>query len=106
MKQERRELPLDEVVAGMVLADEVCDARGAVLLPRGASLTDAVLTGLGRRGIETLPVLVAPTLTDDELAARRAQLARRLDHLFRFTGNDRPARELRRLIGLYVEEHR
>lgn len=106
MKQERRELPLDEVEAGMVLADDVCDARGAVLLPKGASLTDAVLTGLGRRGVETLPVLVAPTLTDDELAARREQQARRLDHLFRLAGNDRPARELKRLISLYMQEYR
>ena len=106
MKPVRRDLPLDEVEAGMVLADAVCDAKGTVLLPGGASLTDAALTGLGRRGIETLSVLVIPTLSDEQLAARQTQIAQRLDHIFRLAGDDGAVRALKHQIGLYMQECR
>jgi hypothetical protein len=106
MKQERKDLPLDMVEVGMVLADEVCDARGVVLLPKGVSLSEAVLTGLERRGIETLPVLVISALSDDEAVERQQLVARRLDHLFRLAGDDRPVRELRQQIEIYMLEHR
>lgn len=106
MRMERKELPLDEVEAGMVLADELRDPRGTVLLPKGASLTDSVLTSLGRRGIETLPVLVAPTLTDDEEVARRADQMQRLERIFALAGDDLPVRELKQEIALYIQEYR
>lgn len=104
MKGERRELPLDETRAGMVLADDVRDAKGMVLLPGGATLTDMALTSLGRRGIETLAVLVPLELSEVEIAARQAQLAQRLDWLFRLAGDDEPARVLKEQIGLYMQE--
>lgn len=106
MRQERKDLPLDMVEVGMVLADEVRDARGTVLLPKGASVSEAVLTGLGRRGIETLPVLVTPALSDDEVAERRLLVARRLDRLFRLAGDDRSVRELKRQVEIYMLEQR
>ena len=104
MKHERRELPLEEAQAGMVLADDVCDARGTVLLPKGAGLTETALTSLARRGVEVLAVLVPLELTDDQIAARQAELTQRLDWLFRLVGNDEPARVLKEQIGLYMQE--
>ena len=66
---ENGDLPLARVRAGMVLLDELRDAQGRVLLPRGTVLTAAMLDALAREEIGALPVRPAP---DD-----------RLDHLFR-----------------------
>lgn len=66
---ENGDLPLAQVRAGMVLSDELRDARGRVLLPRGTVLTGVMLDALAREAIGALPVGAAP---DD-----------RLDHLFR-----------------------
>ncbi|MDL2355775.1 MAG: hypothetical protein QFF03_11000 [Pseudomonadota bacterium] len=50
-------MPIDDVAAGMVLAEALRDPGGAVLLPAGATLTDANLNALRRRGIAALDVV-------------------------------------------------
>lgn len=66
---ENGDLPLAQARAGMVLEDELRDARGALLAPRGTVLTPALLARLGRLGLATLRV--------------EAPHAARIDHLFR-----------------------
>ena len=46
----------DQLEAGMVLAQDVCDAAGGRLLARGAELSDATIAALARRGIEHVMV--------------------------------------------------
>jgi hypothetical protein len=79
-------IALDDATAGMVLAVDLCDDGGAVLLPAGATLSDASLKSLGRRGVETLSV------QDDELdgasggapsEAEQLRRCARLERLFR-----------------------
>lgn len=62
-------LPLAQARAGMVLAGELRDAHGHMLLPEGTVLTPAMLASLARHGIESLPV--------------RNPHGERIDYLFR-----------------------
>ena len=50
MKQ-RATLPLSELAAGMRVAAPVTDAGGHVLLPEGASISDAILGSLARHEV-------------------------------------------------------
>ncbi len=63
------DLPLARVRAGMVLWNELRDAQGALLLPRGTVLTPAMLASLQGLGLDTLQV--------------EAPHAARIDYLFR-----------------------
>lgn len=101
MRCEAREVELDNVLPGSVLAVELCDARGTVLLPKGASVTEATLLGLRRRGIEALVLLVELPDDPEREAAASREIERQLRHLFRLAGNDAPARELQQMVGEY-----
>jgi hypothetical protein len=75
-------IELDDAVAGMILCLDVLDHQGGVLLPKGAPLTDALLTSLRRRGIDTVQVL-NQGVTEQQLAQERERIQARLAHLFR-----------------------
>lgn len=66
---ENSDLPLAQARAGMVLWNELRDAQGGLLLPRGTVLTPAMLASLKRHGIDTLQV--------------EAPHGARIDYLFR-----------------------
>ncbi|NHZ61614.1 hypothetical protein [Massilia genomosp. 1] len=79
---------IDDASEGMVLACDLRDAGGAVLLPAGATLSAAALTSLRRRGIEQLQVVGSMNAADAALDAAALQAERerqcaRLAHLFR-----------------------
>jgi hypothetical protein len=77
-------IDIDSASSGMVLAGDLHDSRGAVLLPGGATLSDATIVSLRRRGIERLCVLVPAAATDDAAAeAERVRRCARLQRLFR-----------------------
>lgn len=87
-------LPIDQVEAGMVLADALRDAAGGVLLPQGATLTAAMLAGLRRREVAELSVEVAAPPPDPELRQiMRKAVEQRLRHLFRQAGDDAATRD-------------
>lgn len=76
-------LPLDEAQPGMVLSQAVIDERGMVLLPPEATLTEATLRSLARRGIEQLAIIddsVSQAELEAELARQRIRLARLFRH--------------------------
>ena len=83
-----KQVELDDAVAGMVLADDVLDGQGGVLLPQKTALTDALLTSLRRRGIDTVYV-VNDDISEEELNAERQRVQRRLARLFRKCQDDR-----------------
>lgn len=70
----------------MTLAEPVFDDRGAMLLPRGTVLTEAMLLSVRRRGIDQL-VILDDTVSDAELAQERERLQQRLALLFRRCGD-------------------
>lgn len=85
MTGKYRELALDEAVAGMVLAASVLDHQGQVLLPAGATLTEAMLTSMRRRDIASVQ-LHGEVLTPQQREAGRARIASQLQVLFRRSG--------------------
>jgi hypothetical protein len=106
MSARAQRIDLDAARAGMVLAGDLVDANGSVLLPDGATLTEANLTSLRRRGVEACSVLPADADAFDDPAARAARLAqqlRRLERLFRRSAAEEATPQLLRLLTTYRE---
>jgi hypothetical protein len=82
MIKKYKEVDLDDAEAGMILAAEVLDHQGSVLLPAGAPLTEQLLTSMCRRGIERVRI-VDDSVSIADLAAERDRLAQRIAYLFR-----------------------
>lgn len=82
MTSRSKQLNLDDAEAGMVLSEAVLDAHGGVLLKDATVLSDAILTSLRRRGIETVFV-VDDAISEEELKAERERVQAHLAHLFR-----------------------
>jgi hypothetical protein len=85
MSASYQHLPLAQVQPGMVLASELLDTQGMVLLPEGTVLSQAMIASLPRHGVEMLPINRVDLNTverDAEEAARQARIAR-LAVLFR-----------------------
>lgn len=97
-------LPLLEVLPGMRLADDLRDASGQVLLPRGSELTENILTALARRDIAVLPIVTATFVDEEALQARREASRRRLLHLFRHAGSP-SSQALLKIMLEYRQEH-
>jgi hypothetical protein len=75
---------LEQANAGMVLAEDLRDDGGQVLLPAGATLSEATLLSLRRRGIASLNVVGdAPAPDAAALQAERERQCQRLARLFR-----------------------
>jgi hypothetical protein len=77
-----RQVDLDDAADGMVLAAEVVDGQGNVLLASGTVLAAPVLNALRRRGIDGVRI-VDDSVTEEQLAAERERITARLAQLFR-----------------------
>lgn len=88
---------------GMVLSDVLLDARGQVLLPQGAVLTDAMLASLARHGVAMLPIAGAGP---DAPAEDPQRVQARLDHLFRNNERDDADDWATGILRRYVEDFR
>ncbi|MDB5934441.1 MAG: hypothetical protein JWQ01_1785 [Massilia sp.] len=95
-----KELDLDDAAAGMTLAADVLDHQGSVLLPAGAALTEALLTSMRRRGIDSVRI-VDDSVSPHDLEAERARIALRLAHLFRRPGAGAANAVLQAQLGAY-----
>ena len=97
-------IALEDAAPGMILADALQDETGQMLLPKGSELTESVLRSLGRRGIETLSILIPEAVDESALIARREAARQRLQHLFR-QAVDPTSQGLLRVMLEYREEH-
>ncbi|WEF34766.1 hypothetical protein [Pseudoduganella chitinolytica] len=81
------EIALEDASAGMILAADLLDAHGTVLVPRETALTEGLLAALRRRGVERC--VVAPDVDVDlavlerDRALERERQLQRLERLFR-----------------------
>lgn len=94
-------LSLDETMPGMSLSDDLLDAHGNVLLPQGATLTEAILAQLRRHHVGVIPVSFGEISAADQEAAQEHS-RERLARLFRRVGNN----ESSQLLMQYVTEFR
>ena len=79
------DIALDDASAGMVLAADLVDGGGAILVPRGATLTDSLLGALRRRGVERCAIVVDEEVDTAGLERERQRSLQRLERLFRHT---------------------
>lgn len=106
MSAQTQRVELELARAGMVLAGALLDANGSVLLPDGATLTEANLASLRRRGVEACTVVLAAGESAEDPAARAARLARqqqRLARLFRRSAATEATPQLLQLLSTYRE---
>jgi hypothetical protein len=84
-----RMIRLADVRVGMVVSDDVLDAKGHVLLTQGVVITDAILAALARHDIDGVPILQAPSApAPAPPALDTAAVQARLDYLFRSHAGD------------------
>lgn len=89
-----KEIPIDDASAGMVLFDDVCDAKSGILLPASTVLSNDMLTSLRRRGTTTLQVF-DNALSEQEWTIECDRVRSRMAYLFRHCGDNRPCLFLR-----------
>ena len=82
MTASYQHLALADVRPGMILSDVLLDPQGKVLLPEGATLTDAIIALLPRHGVDRLPILCARP-SEVQHARDLNVCQRRLSMLFR-----------------------
>lgn len=87
-------VPLDQVLPGVVLGDNVHDAAGRVLLRVGSILSESSIEALHRRGIASIAIEVADRAGEEHLAVERVRLEARLQAAFRYAGDGVANREL------------
>jgi len=95
MGRRSYQITLDEAIPGMILADDLLDQHGKVLLPAGSTLTETSLVSLGRRGVDMLPILREES-TEPDNEADLEKHRRRLGVLFRKHTEDDMATEILR----------
>lgn len=93
MKQ-RATLPLSELAAGMLVAEPVTDAGGRVLLPAGATISDAILGSLARHEVTEICVEMEVAEDPAQRIAREAATTATVAALFRHAGEGAATRAL------------
>ena len=99
-----REISIEQAQEGMVLAQALSDAGGAVLLAQGATLTAASLAALRRRNVARCHVVMDAPLDPAAQAQAEQERAHRLERLavlFRATPPDSAGAELLALLQRY-----
>lgn len=81
-KNRIKSIPTDIAKPGMVLAREVRNADGQVLLQGETVLADASISALLRRHVSHIFVFQEDERSDEELQAERARVAERIERLF------------------------
>ncbi|MEO6352369.1 MAG: hypothetical protein ABIO19_12975 [Burkholderiaceae bacterium] len=92
MKNATRLLPMNEVLVGMIISNDVLDTHGELILGQGTVITEAMLLSLPRYGIKTLTI-AAEKISDTGRQAEIELQRLRLNKLFRRCG-DGPADKL------------
>jgi hypothetical protein len=99
MNTTRKEtIGIDSVSPGSILAEAVLDANGKTLLPAGAAISESHLFSLRRRDIEALCILLPVEVDAKATAAAMARIEAKLDHLFRQSGDNPIARDIKQRV--------
>ena len=98
-----QKIPLNQAVAGMVLAADVTKADGNVLAPADSPLDDTILRRLELAGIKKIVVQGKPVRGADMGYNARARL-KRLEHLFRAHQHDRFMMTLKNMLYKHFQE--
>lgn len=102
MSKHSRYLPLNKLEAGMVLAHDLLDKMGHVLLPAGVNLTDATIKAIAHHDVHLLSIVsdAGEQIIDAEELQRQLQ---RVDYLFRHASDEGAMQTLRQFVVHYRE---
>ncbi len=95
MNRQNTHITLHEAEPGMVLADDLLDTRGMVLLPAGATLTPTIIASLQRREIDTMSIQ-GEEIPESDNSEELAEYEQRLASVFRKQSDDDMATEILR----------
>ena len=101
MSMGRQEMAIDDARCGMVLAGDLKDERGSVLLPGGVTLSEANLAALRRRGIQRCSIVFEELANGATEEAQQARLQQRLARLFRHSAGVEASDVLLQLLLAY-----
>ncbi|MFZ6682169.1 hypothetical protein [Undibacterium sp. Tian12W] len=97
MNRHYRYLPLSKVAPGTVLADDLLDKVGHVLLPAGTTLTERMLQAIAHHDIHQLTVEGEAGAEHEELEDLATKLSR-IEKIFRQAGDTEPASILKSYV--------
>lgn len=95
-------LSLNKVTAGMILADDLLDKVGHVLLPSGTTLSESMLRSLATHGVSQLCIEKEIISSPDKLEERKLRIER-IPSLFRKYPAEKPVNLLQKYIQHYRE---
>ncbi|MDZ4201049.1 MAG: hypothetical protein U1C96_02770 [Gallionella sp.] len=99
-----KSLPIGLAEPGMVVAREVRNADGQVLLQTGTTLSESSMSALLRRNVGHISIFQEDTRSAEELQAERARVVERINHLFGNVPQDGTMGMLRQAILEYRME--
>ncbi|MBC3863608.1 hypothetical protein H8K32_15990 [Undibacterium jejuense] len=102
MSKHSQYLVLAKVTEGMVLADDLLDKVGHVLLPAGVTLTASMLKSLAHHHVQQL-CIEKETVNEQEVEAERQLKLGRIAYLFRLQPDQEPANALKQYLIHYRE---
>lgn len=102
MSKHSRYLPLSKLEAGMVLADDLLDKMGHVLLPAGVSLTDATIKAIAHHDVHLLSIVAEAGEQKVDAEELQRQL-KRIDYLFRHATEEGAMQTLKQFVVHYRE---
>ena len=94
-------IALDQATPGMVLATEVRQKSGGVLLQNGITLTENHLASLRQRDIAEITIEVpqaVETLSPEKKRALHKAIKTQVQHMFRHSGTDATTQALLRTV--------
>ena len=100
MSKHSHYLPLSKITEGMVLADDLLDKVGHILLPSGTVLTASMLNSVAHHQVHQLSVIMEAS---DERHVEKEQQSKldRVNHLFRQQADQEPASSLKNYLIQY-----
>lgn len=105
MSQKHRYLPVARISAGMVLADELLDKLGHVLLPAGTQLTQNMINAMEHHDVHQLSIVIEESEEEKQEALLARQRKReRLNIVFRHAPYSEPTSILQSYIAKYRDE--
>jgi hypothetical protein len=92
---ERR---VEDVQVQSILAGDVSDKNGSILLKADAILTKDILKKISELGIASIFVYTEETESPEQLEAKRVEIQQQTEHRFRHMSDNRLMMDLKRII--------
>ena len=101
-----KRMPIDQLMPGVVLGDNVHDEVGRVLLRVGAVVSESAIEALRRRGVTEVTIEHVEKQSPEQWALEKMRIESRLQEAFRRAGESEANRHLWQAVLEYKLEPR